>query len=126
MRTNLLILVAVFCFATVGVKAQVKDVVDNVICNVSVVNSIETKEYIFNDERTGEPMKKKIFVSDANGKTMESVVYLWDKNSGWVASQKTEYKYTENNTLCKVVNMKWDAARSTWGRKKEQNVLPCN
>lgn len=126
MNAKILFLAAMFCFVTVGTNAQTdNDTKDNVVCNVSVLNSIETKEYIIHDERTGDPTKKKVFTSDADGKKMETVVYLWNKNQGWVASQKTEYKYNADNELCKVVNMKWDVARSTWGNKKEQNVLPC-
>lgn len=126
MNAKILLLAAMFCFVTVSANAQTdNDTKDNVTCNISVLNSVETKEYIIHDERTGDPMKKKIFMTDADGKKIETVVYLWDKNQGWIASQKTEYKYNADNELCKVVNMKWDTARSNWGSKKEQNVLPC-
>jgi len=126
MNAKILFLAAMFCFVTVSANAQTdNDTKDNVVCNVSVLNSVETKEYIFHDERTGDPTKKKIFKADADGKKLETVVYLWDKNQGWVASQKTEYKYNDSNELCKVINAKWDVARSAWGNKREQNVLPC-
>lgn len=90
--------------------------------SIKVENGIETKVYINNDEKTGEPTTRTVYITDVEGKRLGTILYTWDSSKGWVQNTKTEYQYN-NDQLSKIIKNKWDSRKSEWVKQSEQEIL---
>lgn len=89
--------------------------------SIKVENGIETKVYINNNETTGEPLTRTVYITDVDGKRLGTILYNWDSSIGWVQTSKDEYKY-ENDQLVKIVKNKWDDKKAEWIKQSEQDI----
>lgn len=125
MKKLALILTVAIAASTLNTFAAKKDnkisKEHNTLFSVKVENGIESKVYINNNEETGEPLTRTVYMSDASGKRLSTILYNWDSSIGWIQSSKTDYEYN-NDELTKVVRNKWDKKKSEWVKQSKQDI----
>ncbi|NDV69776.1 hypothetical protein [Dysgonomonas sp. 25] len=124
MKTTVIILAALMSLVSVNLSANnVKP--EDVNLGVELLSKRSmSKEYIINNEQDSTSTMRIVYTDNNTGNRTAKIVYHLDSESGkWIVSNRTEYKYNNQNQLTQVVNYYWDKVNAEWTNVQVQDIL---
>lgn len=124
MKTTVIILAALMSLVSVNLSANnVKP--EDVNLGVELLSKRSmSKEYIINNEQDSTSTMRIVYTENHTGNRTAKIVYHLDGESGkWIVSNRTEYKYNNQNQLTQIINYYWDKVNAEWTNVQVQDIL---
>ncbi|EGJ99865.1 MULTISPECIES: DUF3836 domain-containing protein [Dysgonomonas] len=80
------------------------------------------KELISYDTELGCPIDKAIYHYNPDGLLQKKTLYKWDRNAGWIGSQKYDYECNGDGKIINLIYTEWNDKLNTWSCRSEQLV----